>query len=83
MSSLWQGNRYSNKFYGSRNIKVYSADKIYEETAFIGYYMHWSREEIFSLSHSERIRWCNEISKINSKINDSSGEQKPKNIFSL
>ena len=83
MSSLWQGNRHSNKFYGSRNIKVYSADKIYEETAFIGYYMHWSREEIFSLPHSERIRWCNEISKINSKINDSSGEQKPKNIFSL
>ncbi len=62
---------------------MYSADKIYEETAFIGYYMHWSREEIFSLPHSERIRWCSEISKINSKINASSGEPKQKNIFSL
>lgn len=23
-----------------------------------------------SLSHQERIRWCNEISKINRKLND-------------
>ena len=83
MPALRQGNRSTRKFYGSRDIRLYSADKIYEETAFIGYYMHWSREEILSLTHAERIRWCNEISKINSKINSASGEQKPKNIFSL
>ncbi|MDO4804335.1 MAG: hypothetical protein Q4A32_05905 [Lachnospiraceae bacterium] len=48
----------------------YPADKIYEETSFIAYYMHWGREEIMSLSHLERIRWCGEISKINRKLND-------------
>jgi hypothetical protein len=82
MSSLWQGNRRAYKFYGSRNIRVYSAEKIYEETAFIGYYLHWSREEIFELPHAERVRWCNEISKINCKINESNGSSK-KNIFSI
>ena len=32
--------------------------------------MHWGRDEIFSLNHLERIRWCGEISKINRKLND-------------
>ncbi len=65
-----QGGRDPCKFYRSRGIKTYSSEKIYEEAGFIGYYMHWSREEIMSLSHQERIRWCNEISKINRKLND-------------
>lgn len=66
------------KFYGSRGIIVYPADKIYEEAAFIAYYMHWSHNEIMGLSHLERIRWCNEVSKINSKLND-----EPENIFKI
>lgn len=70
MSSLRQRNRYSGKFYRSRGVNPYPADKIYEETGFIAYYMHWGREEILSLSHLERIRWCGEISKINRKLND-------------
>ena len=32
--------------------------------------MHWSRDEIMNFSHMERIRWCNEISKINKKVNN-------------
>jgi hypothetical protein len=51
-------------------VNPYPAEKIYEETGFIAYYMHWGREEILSLSHLERIRWCGEISKINRKLND-------------
>ncbi len=70
MPALRQGGRDSGKFYRSRGIKPYPSEKIYEEAGFIGYYMHWSREEIMSLSHQERIRWCGEISKINRKLND-------------
>ena len=33
-------------------------------------FTEWGREEILSLSHLERIRWCGEISKINRKLND-------------
>ena len=51
-------------------MQLYPADKIYEEVAFIGYYMHWGHDEVLSMSHMERIRWCKEISKINRKLND-------------
>ncbi|WP_272481934.1 DUF6760 family protein [Anaeromicropila populeti] len=40
--------------------------------------MHWGHEEIMNLPHGERIRWCKEISKINSKMN-----QEPENIFQI
>ena len=53
-------------------------DKIYEEVAFIAYYFHWPRQEIMQLEHRERIRWCEEISAINRKLN-----QEPENVFKL
>ena len=55
---------------------VYPADKIYEEAAFIAYYMHWSHDDIMQMSHRDRIRWCREISRINSRLN-----QEPENAF--
>ena len=44
----------------------------------MGYYLHWSREEILGMNHLERLRWCREVSQINTKLND---EEKPENIF--
>ena len=66
------------KFYGSRGITTYPAEKIYEEAAFIGYYMHWNHSEILNMSHLERLRWCKEVSKINSKLN-----REPENAFKI
>jgi hypothetical protein len=40
--------------------------------------MHWSHDEIMSMSHLERIKWCKEISKINSRLND-----EPENVFAV
>ena len=59
-------------------MKLYPADKIYEEAAFIGYYFHWNHDDIMNMPHGERIRWCKEISRINSKLND-----EPKNVFDI
>ena len=78
MPTLWKGDRRSCKFYGSRSIKTYPAEKIYEEAAFIAYYVHWSHDEIMNMSHLERVRWCNEISGINRKLND-----EPENMFKI
>lgn len=75
---MQQGNIHSFKFYGSRTIELYPAEKIYEEAAFIGYYFHWSHDEIMALSHLDRIRWCKEISRINSRLND-----EPENVFKV
>jgi hypothetical protein len=51
-------------------------DKVYEEAAFIAYYLHWNHDDIMELSHRDRIRWCKEVSRINGKLND-----EPENVF--
>ncbi len=40
--------------------------------------MHFSHREIWSMSNLERLRWCREVSRINSKLN-----QEPENVFKL
>lgn len=50
-------------------IVSYPQDRLYEEMAFIAYHLHWSYNQIMDLEHRDRLRWCEEISKINSKIN--------------
>ncbi|GBO52956.1 hypothetical protein APA_757 [Pseudanabaena sp. lw0831] len=39
-------------------------ERLYEEVAFIAFYFHWSREDIFNLTHAERLRWVNEIMRL-------------------
>ena len=58
-------------------METYPPDRLYEEVAFIAYHFNWSRDEIMELPHAERQRWCEEISKINDRINaeqDSDGD---------
>lgn len=57
-------------------MKGYPLDRLYEEMAFIAYHFHWSYEELMNVEHRERQRWCDEISKINRRLN-----QDPENIF--
>ena len=59
-------------------MKAYPVDELYEEMAFIAYYLHWPVSEVMNLPHDERRRWCSEISKINRGLN---GERK--NIFDV
>jgi hypothetical protein len=46
--------------------------------AFVAYHFHWSYEELMNVDHRERRRWCDEISRINRKLND-----EPPNIFDV
>ncbi|MDO4503995.1 MAG: hypothetical protein Q4B84_02485 [Clostridia bacterium] len=48
----------------------------------MAYYFHWSRSELMLLSHKERIRFCEEVSKINKKMNADSSDKKV-NIFDI
>lgn len=48
----------------------YPLDRLHEEVAFIAYYFHWPCDEVMNLEHSERRRWCEEISKINRKTRE-------------
>lgn len=47
----------------------YPLDRLYEEMAFISYYFHWPPDEVMNLEHRERRRWCDEISRVNQKVN--------------
>ncbi len=51
-------------------MKGYPAEQIYSEVAFIAYYFHWNIDEILSLDHKERRKWCQEISRINAELNE-------------
>jgi hypothetical protein len=52
--------------------------RLYEEIAFLAYYLHWSLDELMVVDHLERRRWCDEVSSINRQLN-----QEPENIFAL
>jgi hypothetical protein len=36
--------------------------------AFIAYHFHWGPDDLFTLEHAERRRWCREISNINRQL---------------
>jgi len=56
----------------------YPVDRLYEEMAFLAYYLHWSTDDLMQLEHRERRRWCEEISRINKNLSG-----KSQNIFEL
>lgn len=47
----------------------------------MGYYLHWSRDQVMMLDHLERRRWCNEVSRINKQLGDDGSG--PKNVFDI
>lgn len=47
-----------------------STDRLFEETAFVAYHFGWDPETVLDLPHRERERWCEEISRINERINE-------------
>jgi hypothetical protein len=49
-------------------VNHYPIDRLYEEIAFIAYHFKWSYHELMEMEHSERRRWCREISKINQRV---------------
>lgn len=48
----------------------YPFDALFEEVAFVAYYLHWPYEQIMGLDHLERRRWVDEVSRINQRLND-------------
>lgn len=47
---------------------LYPQEQLYQEMTFLSYYLHWSRNDVMSLSHLERRRWCSEVSAVNQKL---------------
>jgi hypothetical protein len=49
-------------------IETYATDRLYEEVAYVAYYLHWSRDEILDLDHLERQRFVAQIGALNTRI---------------
>lgn len=49
---------------------TYAADRLYEEVAYIAYYLHWSLDSILDLEHAARRRFIEEIGRIHAHVRD-------------
>lgn len=58
---------------GGGGLTLYPKDRLYQEMAFLAYYLHWSNSALMDMDHWERRRWCREVSAINKKL---SGDDK-------
>ena len=52
----------------TRGVSLYPQERLYQEMAFLAYYLHWSNEALMELDHGERRRWCREMSAINKQL---------------
>jgi len=46
---------------------TYAPDRLWEEVAYVAYYLHWTFDSILDLEHPVRDRLINEIGRIHSR----------------
>ena len=51
-------------------IAGYPLEQMFEEVAYIAYYLHWSLDEIMEMEHDERREWVDKIAEINTRLNE-------------
>jgi hypothetical protein len=47
---------------------TYAADRLFEEVAYVAYYLHWKLDDILDLEHPLRRRFIEEIGAINRHV---------------
>lgn len=62
MSELWSRVRGGGAAAGG--IVRYPLDRLYEEVAYIAIGLGWSHDEIMTLNHMERLRWVEQLNRI-------------------
>ncbi|HEX4061752.1 MAG TPA: DUF6760 family protein [Streptosporangiaceae bacterium] len=51
----------------------YAAGRLWEEVAYLAYYLHWSLEEILDLPHPVRDLMIGEVGKIHNQLSGETG----------
>lgn len=49
---------------------TYATDQLWEEVAYVAYYLHWPFEAILDLEHPVRARLIDEISRIHLRMRE-------------
>ncbi|MGH9244062.1 MAG: DUF6760 family protein [Acidimicrobiales bacterium] len=47
---------------------TYATDRLFEEVAYVAYYLHWPLDHILDLEHPTRQRFISEVSKIHEQM---------------
>ncbi len=56
-------------------MRGYPLEQIHAEVAYIAYHFHWPLNDILQLEHHQRRTRVEEISRINSRLNEGSAEK--------
>ena len=51
-------------------MKGYPLEQLFEEVAYVAYYLHWPLEGILEMEHDDRREWVAKIAEINKKLNE-------------
>jgi hypothetical protein len=49
---------------------TYATDRLYEELAYVAYHFHWPLDGILDLEHADRLRFIEEIGRINLRLSE-------------
>ena len=49
---------------------MYAPERLYEEVAYIAYHFSWGMNEILDMAHPTRVRFVEEIGKINRRLSE-------------
>ena len=49
---------------------TYATERVWEEVAYVAYYLHWSLDSILDLEHGVRQRVIGEIGKIHAQLGE-------------
>ena len=52
---------------------MYTVDRLWEETVYLAYYLHWRLDDILDLDHLARARVVDEVGKIHTKLSADAG----------
>lgn len=53
----------------------YAAGRLWEEAAYLAYYLHWPLDDILGLQHPVRARMIEEVGRIHDRLAAESGGQ--------
>ena len=47
---------------------TYAPDRLHEEVAYVAYHFHWGLDALLDLEHADRLRYVEEIGRINTRV---------------
>ncbi|NTU84787.1 MAG: hypothetical protein HGA45_36395 [Chloroflexales bacterium] len=48
----------------------YPSARLHEEVAYLAYHLHWPYETVMGMEHAERLRWVEEVTRLNRRLNE-------------